>query len=422
MMQGFSLFSRTFLIQKPSKKIIHFIKKVGKTPTSKKRSNKKIVQVIKYMRLFPGYLSIQRACCHTISNICMDIECAKQLVIDNSAHVDVINALEQFHDKDWRLCWLACSAIWNMTRSDEARCEFPLSIVNLLMKVLKIQSQNQYVLNTSLGCLSNLSLNHVLKIEIGKVENMLLLLKIIEKNIDNVTVSATATGLIANLAVNDILADRLVKFGAICTLRRMFSFEYDDTVFLQNSVAALSNCSTSHIFLETCIENKMVEVLHGLLQKNNDLGINTLIDHSLNALGLEIGSRTTTFHLASMHGLVGAFDRLMFCNEEEEDIDFNSKDTNGRTMIFYAIHGGHAEMVAFLTCCGAIVGDDISSDDILKPFQDIIKLSKDRVVNVRKEYESILNETLPLNVDIISTINTYLSSHALIRAKDGSII
>jgi len=128
-MQGFSLFSRTFLIQKPSKRCINFIKNVGRTPISKKNLDKNVVQVIKYMRAFPTYLSVQRACCHTISNICMDVECAKRLVIDYSIHVDVMNAIKQFYDKDWKLCWLACSAIWNMTRSNEARCEFPYPLL-----------------------------------------------------------------------------------------------------------------------------------------------------------------------------------------------------------------------------------------------------------------------------------------------------
>jgi len=421
-MQGFSLFSRTFLIQKPSKRCINFIKNVGRTPISKKNLDKNVVQVIKYMRAFPTYLSVQRACCHTISNICMDVECAKRLVIDYSIHVDVMNAIKQFYDKDWKLCWLACSAIWNMTRSNEARCEFPLSIVNLLMKVLVMQPQNQYVVNTALGCLSNLSLNHVLKRKIGEVENMLNLLRMMERNISDVTVSATAAGLIANLAVNDTIAHRLVDFGAIGTLRRMFSFEYDDVVFLRNSVAALGNCSTSSLFLERCIENKIVEILYGLLQINNDLSINALIANSLHALGLQVGSKTTSFHLASMHGLVNAFDRLMFNNDEEEDIDFNSKDKNGQTMISYAIHGGHSEMVAFLACCDAKIGDEDLTKEISQDFQDIIKCSQERAINVRNEYVYILNNTLPLNLDIITTINTYLSSHSLIRGKDGSII
>lgn len=421
-MQGFSLFSRTFLIQKPSKRCINFIKNVGRTPISKKNLDKNVVQVIKYMRAFPTYLSVQRACCHTISNICMDVECAKRLVIDYSIHVDVMNAIKQFYDKDWKLCWLACSAIWNMTRSNEARCEFPLSIVNLLMKVLVMQPQNQYVVNTALGCLSNLSLNHVLKRKIGEVENMLNLLRMMERNISDVTVSATAAGLIANLAVNDTIAHRLVDFGAIGTLRRMFSFEYDDVVFLRNSVAALGNCSTSSLFLERCIENKIVEILYGLLQINNDLSINALIANSLHALGLQVGSKTTSFHLASMHGLVNAFDRLMFNNDEEEDIDFNSKDKNGQTMISYAIHGGHSEMVAFLACCDAKIGDEDLTKEISQDFQDIIKCSQKRAINVRNEYVYILNNTLPLNLDIITTINTYLSSHSLIRGKDGSII
>jgi len=290
------------------------------------------------------------------------------------------------------------------------------------MKVLVMQPQNQYVVNTALGCLSNLSLNHVLKRKIGEVENMLNLLRMMERNISDVTVSATAAGLIANLAVNDTIAHRLVDFGALGTLRRMFSFEYDDVVFLRNSVAALGNCSTSSLFLERCIENKIVEILYGLLQINNDLSINTLIANSLHALGLQVGSKTTSFHLASMHGLVNAFDRLMFNNDEEEDIDFNSKDKNGQTMISYAIHGGHSEMVAFLACCDANIGDEDLTKEISQDFQDIIKCSRERAINVRNEYVYILNNTLPLNLDIITTINTYLSSHSLIRGKDGSII
>jgi hypothetical protein len=66
----------------PSRETIHFIKQLGTLPIEKSKSNENITVVVQHMKQYPDSISMQRVCCHTISNMSMDTEIANEVVIN----------------------------------------------------------------------------------------------------------------------------------------------------------------------------------------------------------------------------------------------------------------------------------------------------------------------------------------------------
>jgi len=191
------------------KPILDFIKEVGKQ-TDREKIVQDIDLVIQHMEDYSGVLNIQQACCHTLSNICMNIDLAEEFIESKHIHRKVIKAVRRFHETDWKICWYGASAMWNMTRSAASRNAFNIRTVDVLMKVLEAHQTRACVVNAAIGALSNLSLNHFFKEVVGESHRLNELMKIIDNNIHDMTVSATSAGLLANLAVNDNLANLVV--------------------------------------------------------------------------------------------------------------------------------------------------------------------------------------------------------------------
>jgi hypothetical protein len=376
-------------------------------------------EVIACMARFPDSLKIQRACCHTISNVCMDVDFARRIVLEYNCHLLVVKAIEKFYLQDWKLCWLACSAIWNMTRSDEVRSAFGLHVagVDLLLNVLKTNDHKHCVVNTVMGCLSNLSFNYKFKIRVGEPQNVLNLLDVMERNLDEINVAATSAGLLANLAVDDKLADLLVDYGAIGTVNRMLSRDFDDVILLRNTLAAMSNFATSPVFLEEFIRHDVITTMISARRRLNNIGLDGLMENSLHAVGVDFETMfTTSYHLASFHGLVRLFHEMV--SNEIDEIDFNMIDGTNRSLISYALDMNHVDMVSYLICCGAQIGKHPFNQNtgfvMLRAIAFNIQFTKE----VRKESIDLLKQCTPYNVDICYTINTFLSAYSLFCGKN----
>merc|ERR1712167_384796 len=80
---------------------------------------------------------------------------------------------------DWRICWFGVSAIWNMTRSEVTREAFGFETIELLVKVLKRNKTKDQVVNVCIGSLSNLSLNPIFKLKIGRIHVLVPALEVI---------------------------------------------------------------------------------------------------------------------------------------------------------------------------------------------------------------------------------------------------
>jgi hypothetical protein len=409
---------------KYSRETIDFIKDVGKLPIDREMLDQNVEAVLNFMQEYSQSLSIQRVCCHTLSNVCMDVQLAKEMVMRKHVHQHVIQTLKDFYERDWRLCWLGCSAIWNMSRSDQARFAFDLSTVCLLIKVAEVHTNKLCVVNTAIGSLSNLSLNNSFKKEIGEVENVLSLLAIVENNVDQVNIAATGIGLFANLAVNDNLADLLVDFGVIEIIKRMLTYQYDDAVFLRNSAAALSNCITSPIFVQECIKNKIIEHLAVTHADATNLGISALIANTQDALGIDNCQMTTSYHLAARHGLTPIlYELIADLYENDHELDFNSKDLYGNSMISYAIENRHLKVISFLTICGSIIDEnDMYHISHCPEIEQIIKRDRFTVLETRKKLTQLLITVTELNSHVITIVNQFLSTYSIMQNHSAEIL
>ena len=95
----------------------------------------------------------------------------------------------QHHQQDWKLCWLACSALWyvlvafclyetcffvsrNMARPGANRPQIGTEGAGVAIAALGAHPRNSRVANTALGALSNLALYPDLKNFIGKKVNV----------------------------------------------------------------------------------------------------------------------------------------------------------------------------------------------------------------------------------------------------------
>ena len=67
----------------------------------------------------------------------MDLEPAL-LLMEKGCSDLVIDALIRFGEEDWRICWLGCSAIWNLARPEEFRHKFNPQTVDLIRNPLSL--------------------------------------------------------------------------------------------------------------------------------------------------------------------------------------------------------------------------------------------------------------------------------------------
>jgi len=317
-----------------------------------------IERVLELMKLYHHNIRVQQSACQTLANICMH-ESVRLEAITMESHLKVLECLKHYAH-DWKLGWLACSALWNMTLSPEARHNFPLDSVGVLLNVLQQHNRQERLVKVIMGCLSNLSLTGIFRMYIGNEENVDYIIMMMHQHMKEIQISATAAGLMANLAVSDELANMIVNKGIISLLKMMLSHKYYDPTFCRNIVAELRNCRTGYNFIQECVKYQIVEELFDLLDSDVieeyiDLPI-TMICNTLNA---SISHRPSSFHLCCLHGFLETFVELMVAEEQCGDVlDFDLTDKFNHTLLSYAIEG-HAingcngEMVKFLIMGGA---------------------------------------------------------------------
>jgi len=407
---------------------VQFIKNVGKLPIERKNLDKNIAKVLKFMQKYEDDIPMQRACCDTISNVCMDSDYATEMILIYNVHEPVMKTLKKHYDKDCKLCWKACSALWNMARSEEGRWHMNLQLVSLLTTIMTIYDDHKTVVNTVMGVLSNLALNIVFKEKIGKPENMEVLLTIIKKNSDQNKIFTTAIGLMANLAANNQMAELLIEMGFMKLMKVLFESGCDTTTFLYNSVAVLSNCSNSSDFIAEFVRNKLLESFAVTYAEgpNLTLAMAGLVLNTLDPFGIEDPRMTTSYHLASKFGLTEIFYEFLKKHHKDDELDFNIKDRSGRTLMYYAIENSQLEMVSFLVRCGAhVTTDDIETNNnpvAAAEIHEIIVQNKVIVRETRKVYAEAIIETSPLNAHVGMTINSYISPYVLTEGKDERIL
>jgi hypothetical protein len=396
--------------------IIGVIKKIGSHPTDYEHLDIDTDIILGYMSEYTNALPLQRVCCHALSNLCMDIESSKFIVLQKSAHKQVIETINSHIDIDWRLCWLGCSALWNMTRDRDCRNEFALDTVDLLITVLKKNYVHKPVVNTVIGTLSNLCLDNDFKQYIGKESNVLELLNVIEKWTVNEEISTTSCGLFANLAVNDNLADILVDFGTLNVMQKMFQHDFNEMTFNRNVSAALSNFITSPKFVKECVRLKIVEWVVNL--RPASVAVIALTINCMEAFGVDPRSTTTSYHVAARNGLTKVF--LELIENDQGIFDLNMPDGSQKTLLTYSIEFNHMELVDILTKCGATIytSDVIKDLDHEKNVKSVIDCAKQEIKTVQKCHINIIKNCTVI-VDSSSIIVDMLPPHEIMKFCDG---
>ncbi|ETO25048.1 hypothetical protein RFI_12096 [Reticulomyxa filosa] len=180
------------------------------------------------MKQFKDNCHVQRVACHSLSNFAMQMIAANAIIqkviclsffcFDKGGFQLLKQAITKFHD-DHKLCWLASSAIWNLARPPVNRAVIGTDGVHLMLQVISKHSNEEQVINTAVGALSNLSLLSDLKDVIARPENLDLILNVLSYFTMKKCASVMTSGasLIANIAVSGLLRRKYIFF---CTYKK----------------------------------------------------------------------------------------------------------------------------------------------------------------------------------------------------------
>lgn len=309
-------------------------------------------------------LELQQICCHAISNIAMNVNLAVALLSLNADEY-LLKCLNTYLYGDWKLCWLACSAIWNLARPETTRPYFNIDAVNMIFNVMKCHGNHAKVMNTCLGALSNLSLNDKLKAEVGNENRLFEILKSMDHFCHCGIVSSTGCGLIANLAVDDTIANNLVRCNALNVISKIgqnyIGGNISDTSrgFTKNLTASISNLSTSPGYKKQCVRYCIIEILYIIIDAIRDEEIISLCWNALTTLSLiqnqneihePLVKEVTSFHVACKEGFI---DEVKYLLKTHGGMLLRLFDFQRKYPIDYAHEYFRFEIIEFLISIGS---------------------------------------------------------------------
>jgi len=403
------------------RELVTYIKNVGRIPIDCHNLLTKMQSVLKLLRKYPACIQIQRAGCHTVSNVAMDISPAR-LLMEQKAHKIIIRALSTFYKEDWRICWLGASALWNLARPEEYRDKLTTETVDLMLNILKTYAGNKKVVNTTIGALSNLVLDSRLKYHLGQQENLPILLEVTEKHLYDESIACTAAGMLANLAVDDNIGNSLIICGVVKTITNMMNLRIREATFQRNTAAVLSNCLTSPYFLSECLEHRTVEALFDLQNSAVNIGVIALVINCFQSLDVNPDQPTSSIHLCCKHNEITILKRLL--HEYYNRAALNVVDSRGYTPIVYAAIANHIELVTYLIKCGAdyevLKNDELNIDEhIFQRIDECLVL----IENTRYLYANTVDKSTKAEIcsNVAGIVADFLSPYSMIENIDMDI-
>ena len=296
---------------------------------------------------------IQRVACHAISNMAIHQEKCPTLT-KHKCHELILRTVFD-HIQDWKMCWLAGSAIWNLARPEPCRRQFDIKTLKLLYKVIKQHSKVHLVIETALGALSNLVLFEQLRNEAGQFEILQNIVDIIKQHKKHCNVATASAGLITNLAHSNLIASKLTDIGTVGLVIQMMKFHSHDTHLQRNCCAALSNMASSAGYVQNLVENLGIERLFAALNLasiNPASQIEPLAEQALLVVDIDwTQMRLSSIHVASKLGLYEAVYKIL-----KQGIDVNTcVDSHGNTALHYAIRYKKPEVARLLISRGALL-------------------------------------------------------------------
>lgn len=396
------------------------IKLLGRASSNNEDTLQNITKILLLMKKYSDSLHVQRVACHAISNLAMQVVIARWIVQKGGFQL-IRKCLLKF-EEDYKLCWLASSAIWNLARPPANRAHIGSEGVRLMINVLKKHHDKEKVTNTTIGALSNLSLCDSLKLEVAQESNLKLIVEVLGEYSTkrSVTVLTSGAGLIANLAVSDEFAETVVNMNALPIVLQLLKWERsgDDTLH-RNACAALNNMVTAARFVDSFLEHKGVEQVYEFLQSNDKELYNNLLENCLVNMEVDVGQQTTSLHLCALHGKEEILKNLV---SAQELVEFDATDSKNMTALDYAISAKHVSIIKFLSKCGAtkfqqnILADN-SNEKEREQIERAIEEGRTIRKQIIKDHETTFVASLPaVPVDICKVMVEFNSVVSMLQA------
>ena len=284
------------------------------------------------MKLNKYNLRILRIGCHSLSNIAMEIQNCEILV--NCGVIECILLWIEEYISDWRICWLACSSLWNLARCKLARDRINICGVLLVISIIDLHQHSPLVMQTSLGALSNLCIDSYIKKKIGNENMIKKCFNIMDKHPYDSKVLTSACGLLTNLAYDESIALNINSYGINKIVKCMNNHKKINHL-QRNASAALSNLSATPQFIKNlCSCNGIEALFDALVYHKNDSDVTQLATGALQ--NLSIYGPTTSLHVASTYCNSSVI-RHILLNNWNNFMNINICDIYGDTPLHSAI-------------------------------------------------------------------------------------
>ena len=325
-------------------------------------SFKRVSTVLSAMNRFKSEVRIQSVCCRAISNLSMQTAMAKRIATKGGFQ-RIRRAMLQF-EGNAKLCWLGCSAIWNLSRPQSNRLLLGEPAVELMLSMMQRHRGNELVVNTAFGALSNLSVCGPLKSVIAEEANLDFLCSLMAEYLErrSLKVMMSGAGLINNLAINADHADLMLRGGS-CSVNRMMldllQWTADDAdaeseeshlTLHRNASSALRNLADCDQFLDDFMANRGIERLFLFIEHCKSQRITDFLKMCLHDIGVNADFATTSFHFCAWNGRLSVLRALL---AEQPHFDLDAADSTDWTVMDYAMASKEMHVLLFAVKCGA---------------------------------------------------------------------
>ena len=395
--------------QKDEESTIALIKAHGTLPIALNAVKPRTKSILSIMQENRYNLRILRIGCHSISNIAMEIQNC-EILVEQGVIQCILTLIEDFMS-DWRICWLACSSLWNLARCKLARDYINIRGVKLVLDIIDLHSHSPLVMQTSLGALSNLCIDTHIKQKIGNAEMIHKCLDIMDRHPYDAKVLTSACGLVTNLAYDENIAQSISGSGIKKIVNCMNNHQRVNHL-QRNASAALSNLSATPKFVTHLVISDGVEALFAALKYHtDDPDVTQLATGALQ--NLSIYGPTTSLHVAATF-CDSMIVRQCLLNKWGEFIDVNVTDIYGDTPLHVAVRAIMAKCNENSNATENTKTDAIAMADRLDVVQFLVGCGGDLLVENHKK------ETV-LSLIKFENETEEKSSKTKINEKDNSI-
>lgn len=273
---------------------------------------------------------------------------------------------------------------------------------NIVPRKILQKTQNQRkVVQCALGALSNIAICERFQKVMCNPAFLKLVVETWDNFMDDQPVVTAACGLIANLAIDDESEDMLIASGVIHRVIPCATTYTTSEDIRRNCAAALSNLSHGRTFNETAIKTRAVECLYKMQDKSTDEAVTSLITNSLEVLGLDVGSKATSLHLAAKRGCNKMVVELLQSSPAAPR-ELNETCSNGLTAVDWA--ASHCK-VSVINLLAAVGGSRSQSNMEVDPATDIAYTEGQKQhESIRRLYVTTIRDNTVLPEELCSLI------------------